>query len=112
MISVSVPKKIISPQRMSTVDISGINKEELLQALWTRSKPATYFSHSGSTPPTFNFSVAKQELSNDGYADYICGRAIKTNIYLEETVDPYMYDRDAGTGAFQEVVNQIREKNN
>ena len=95
---------------MPTVDISGIDKEILLEALWTRSTPAAFFSLNGSTPPPFSFSAAKSELSNDGYADYICGRAIKTNIYQEDTIDSYMYDRDAGTGAFQEVVNQLRQR--
>ena len=93
---------------MSTVDISGIDKHQLLQALWTRSKPATFFGQSGRVPPDFNLTVAKSQLSNDGYADYICGRAIKTNIYQEDIVDPYLYDRDAGEGAFQEVVDSLR----
>ena len=93
---------------MPTIDISGINREELLCALWERASPASYFQATGSEPPTFSFAVAKQQLRHDGYADYVCGRAIKTNIFSGDQVDPLLYDRDAGAGAFQEVVDSLR----
>ena len=92
---------------MSFIDITNIDRDRLLEALWNRSKPAAFFGSSNITPPEFNLSGAKSEISHDGYADYVCGRPIKTNIYTQTRIDPYFFDRDAGHGAFQEVVNSL-----
>ena len=40
------------------------------------------------------------------HIDYFCGRAIKTDL-SKDSVDPYLYDRDAGQGTFQKVVDSI-----
>jgi len=92
---------------MTTVDITGLNKDVLLRALWTRSQPASFFKINGVIPPPFDLNQAKCQLQN-GYADYVCGRVIKADIYNKDTVDPYSYDRDNGTCAFAEVVANLR----
>ncbi|AKI80656.1 hypothetical protein QJ850_gp043 [Acanthamoeba polyphaga mimivirus] len=59
--------------------------------------------------PSFDITEAKKELRN-GYADYICGRVIKADIYSDDTVDPRMYDRDNGQGAFKRVVDSLQSE--
>ncbi len=92
---------------MTTVDITGLDKDVLLRALWTRSQPASFFELSGVSPPPFNLNKAKCQLQN-GYADYVCGRVINADIYNKDTVNPSNYDRDNGIGAFAEVVTNLR----
>ena len=94
----------------SGVVITDIDRDQLLAALWERAKPALYFERSGIDPPGFSLEGARKELRLDGYADYVCGRAIKTDVYTNDIVNPWLYDRDAGDGAFQEVVNALRDK--
>ena len=89
------------------IDISIINRDELLEALWLHSKPAAFFAGHSMNPPEFNLEKAKASLDYSSYADYICGRAIKSNIYESNTVDPWGYDRHNGQGAFQTVVNSL-----
>ena len=88
---------------MSTINIEGIDRDKLLEALWKRAPAACYFE---GISPSFSIEQAKLQLI-DGYADYICGRPIKTNIYNYDEIDPSLYDRDAGDGAFMEVLNSM-----
>jgi len=90
------------------VDISGIDKDTLLEALWENSEPATLFRMPGMKSPLFDLNEAKASL-DDGYADYICGRVIKTDIYSTYVVDPRMYDTYLGEGAFTRVVQSLRK---
>ena len=92
---------------MIRVNIQGIGRDQLLEARWNRSQPAAFFSNNNVETPSFDLEKAKGQLSSDGYVDYICGRIIKTNIYMGDEVDPYLYDRDIGVGAFQEVVDSL-----
>lgn len=93
-----------------SINIAGLDRDILLQALWENSAPASFFMFSIMAPPAFDIVRAKQELHRNGYADYICGRVIKADIYSSDTVDPKMYDRDIGQGAFQKVVDKLRAK--
>ena len=66
---------------MPTINIKDIDRVKLLEELWKRAPDAAFF---GSDPgPSFSVDVAKKELRQDGYADYICGRPIKTNIFTK-----------------------------
>lgn len=91
-----------------SINISELNRDLLLQALWEKSLPASFFRAHKLPAPAFDLEMAKQQLHTDGYADYICGRVIKTNIYESDTIDPRLYDRDNGIGAFEQVVNSLR----
>lgn len=92
---------------MTVVDIKGLDKDTLLKALWTRLPPESFFIFNGIPPPSFNLVEAKSQL-HDGYADYVCGRIIKADIYNEDIVDSFSYDRDNGEGVFAEVVASLR----
>lgn len=90
---------------MSNVNIEGINKVQLLKALWLKSSPASFFSNGLISPPSFDDRTAEAAVLQ--YIDYFCGRCIKCDLTTNE-VDPYLYDRDFGTGAFARVVASLR----
>lgn len=91
-----------------TIDIRGINRDKLLYQLWLNQTTASFFSFSGNSPPLYDADTAKKSADRFGYVDYACGRAIKATIFGSDEVDPRMYDRDAGPGTFQRVVEQLR----
>jgi len=89
------------------VDISGIDKVELLHQLWDNMKPASFFKNIPGMVPEFDFESAKSAVSR-GYVDYFSGRCIKTDL-RGDTAHPNMYDRDAGVGAFAKIVAGLKE---
>ena len=58
--------------------------------------------------PAFDDANAPKAVLS--YIDYYAVRAIKDDLSLDE-VDTYMYDRDAGNGAFARVVLRLRGGN-
>ena len=54
---------------------------------------------------SFNHEAAKVAVTK--YIDYFGGKAIKMDLSGDE-VDPRLYDRDAGEGAFARVVATLR----
>jgi hypothetical protein len=54
---------------------------------------------------SFNHEAAKVAVTK--YIDYFGGKAIKMDLSGDE-VDPRIYDRDAGEGAFARVVATLR----
>ncbi len=90
-----------------TVDISGIDKVQLLRALWEKSLPASFFNSGLVPPPQFDETKARE--LDSWKIDYFCGRCIKSNL-SENSVDPRLYDRDIYSGAFAEVVAKLRGK--
>ena len=55
---------------------------DLLEALWKRSKPASFFQspHCPILPPPFDYSSAADEVNHPAGIDYFCGRVIKMNL--------------------------------
>ena len=89
------------------IDISGLDKVELLKKLWTNIKPASFFSfHPNVSVPSFNEDAAKSAVKN--YIDYFQGRAIKMDLSVDK-ISPGLYDRDAGIGTFQRVVDSMQK---
>jgi len=84
------------------IDITNINRDLLLQKLWE--------SSTNKYNMNFNFETAKREIKLSGYPDYICGRPIKTDIYNNDFIDPYLYDRENGDKKFEEVVQLIKSE--
>ena len=88
------------------ININGLDKVELLKKLWTNMKPASFFSyHPTVSVPGFDESSARCAVKK--YIDYFQGRAIKMDLSVD-SIDPYLYDRDAGTGTFQRVVDSMK----
>lgn len=84
----------------------GVERVELLRAMWKRSSPAPFFRNRGIEPPGFSEEAAKEALEpKDGHCfiDYFQGRMIKTDLCADE-LDPYLYDRDLGPCALLMVV--------
>lgn len=90
-----------------SVNISGLSKVDLLERLWTRMKPAAFFAFNPSAAPSFNKDGAEKAVK--GYIDYFCGRCIKSDL-SGDTVNTFLYNRDAGSGAFEKVVEGMREE--
>lgn len=88
-----------------SIDITGIDKVALLAVLWSGQRPAGFFNEQTWAMPGFNKEKATEAVKT--YIDYFCGRAIKTNLSQNE-VDPWLYDRDAGQGAFAEAVKSLK----
>lgn len=100
---------------MSVIDVSDLDLNELIIALWNGSKPAAYFQtfdaknarvkpHTGITDQ----EISRQLHLHDGTIEYIGGRAIKTNFDDLTQVDTFGYDRQAGKGAFEKVAKSLR----
>jgi hypothetical protein len=88
-----------------TVDIRGLDKMQLLKALWENSSPASFFAMTNRHPPPFDEKLAVTAVQE--YIDYFEGRMIKCDL-SKDFVDPWLYDRDLGNGAFQRVARKLR----
>jgi hypothetical protein len=92
------------------VDVTGIDRKELLQALWENAKPAGFFTMASVPSHIFDIQSAMKAIRFETFVDYACGRSIKAEIFTEENrIDPNWYDLDYGKGAFQKVVDTLRK---
>ena len=93
------------------VDISGLNKVDLLEALWNNAQSAIYYQRyefgiGNDRPPSF--SRDGEEISDvKKYIDYFDGRCIRTDI-SGDSANPSGYDKEWGQGAFRRVVDGTR----
>lgn len=88
------------------VNISGIQKIALLRALWEAQTVASFFAY--QPRPKFSESEAEQVVT-ESYIDYFCGRPIKMDL-SGDTLNPQLYDRDAGARKCASVVNKLKKK--
>jgi hypothetical protein len=90
----------------NTIDISKLNKAELLAALYNAShQQGMGFLQSRGT----SFLTAKEAeelLKQQHYFDYLYGRVMKIDLSSDK-LDPWLYDRDNGQGTAQLVVNTL-----
>lgn len=91
---------------MSTINIAGLDKAEVLMALYHRGQVQGLGTLEASSS-SMTLEKAKElvaEATADArhgeviYFDYVLGRVIKTEIGLDE-LSPRLYDRDNGQGA-------------
>jgi hypothetical protein len=90
------------------IDISGLDKSEVLAALYNRTHvQGLGVLHYDSKDMT---KEEAQELLNSGctYFDYLKGRVMKVDLSKNE-FDPYRYDRNNYQGAAQDAVNMLRK---
>jgi hypothetical protein len=93
---------------MAMVDITGLDKMLVLEALWKAQASASFFRFQGMAPPSFDIDKAREDFQSTGGAfDYCCGRAIKANLGTD-MVDPAEYDRSAGQGTMVRVIAALR----
>lgn len=99
----------------TTVDASGIDIYHLIASLWTDQKKAGFFDLAPQYAPPI---PTREEVENalktgipKNYIDYINGRAIKCYFANMSRLDPTLYDKQAGQGAFKAVVDSLRRSN-
>ena len=84
-----------------------ISRAEALIMLWNHTNPQGMgYMHSHQAP---SVDDAEEFLSNDTYVDYFRGKPIKTNFETYPNLCSGGYDRDAGNGMMQKVVNNTAE---
>lgn len=80
-----------------SIDISGVDKAEVLAALYNASKPQglgiLHFDPSKMHPKT-----AAGYLEKNTYFDYLMGRVMKIDL-SSDFLNPRLYDRDNGDNA-------------
>lgn len=97
---------------MGMVDIKGLDKAEVLHALWRHSH-AQGMSFLGLTPEGFTLEKAqelikeRQEKNARLYFDYVEGHVIKCDL-TEDSFDEFLYDRDCGAGAAEAAIDELR----
>jgi hypothetical protein len=89
-----------------TINIAGLNKAEVLAALYNASKPQGMgMLHYDPKPMTTDEASS---LVGQGYFDYLKGRVMKVSLSGDE-FDPWLYDRDNGTGAAARAISHISQ---
>lgn len=94
------------PSSYEMVDISGLDKAEVLKALYDAAKPlgmgALQFK-----PGDLSIEDARKAVEKDLYFDYYLGRPLKVNL-SGDVVSMALYDRDQGDGAGAEAIRKLR----
>ena len=92
---------------MSTVNIDGIDKVDLLIALHGASQPLGMgFIQEAACGGVLNRATAEDYLKQP-YVDYCEGRVVKCDLTGPE-MSTGLYDRDNGAGAAERVVEGLR----
>ena len=90
------------------VDIMGLDKAEVLVALWNNSCEVGLSFNPSGKPLTVR--EARRIINGRYYNfDYCKGRVIKCNISGDE-FDPWRYDRENGAGAAQMAIDELRKE--
>lgn len=96
-----------------TINIEGLDKAEVLAALYNASKQQGMgFTHKrGALPMTKEEAAqelaAAQQPNGAAYFDYLHGRVMKVRL-VGDQLDPWLYDRDNGQGAAERAINTLR----
>jgi len=95
---------------MSTISIEGLNKANVLAALYNASKPQG-LGFMQYDPKPMTREEAENWLSRENYFDYLKGRVMKINLKGDE-FDSWAYNRDNGANAAENVISVLRSKQN
>lgn len=97
------------------IDIKGLDRVEVLRALYMGTRPMgmgiLHDQPAGLTREEAKAHLARCERP-DGSArlDYVAGRPIKVTFRGDTIESPTQYDRDAGAGACQAVVDTLHSE--
>lgn len=92
------------------IDLTGLNKAEVLAALYNASRPQGMgFLQYDPTPMATE--EANQLLQGRTRFDYLKGRVMKIDLGGEE-LDPRLYNRDNGEGAAERVISALKSQDN
>jgi len=91
---------------VATINLEGLDKSEVLAALYNASKPqGAGFMHFDPSPMSVN--EARTLLEQDTDFDYLKGRVMKISL-SGDTLDPWLYNRDNGDGAAEQAIESLR----
>ena len=109
---VGKPKWPQSIGRMTMVSITGLNKADVLAALYNASRPQG-MGFMAFDPKPMDRERA-QNILDEGqtYFDYLKGRVMKVNLSKDDEFDPWGFDRDNGQGAAQTAITALRGSGN
>lgn len=95
---------------MTKVNVEGLERGEVLAALYNSSKPQG-LGIASFIPGDIRASEAEYMFLQGDYFDYLNGRVIKTKIKRgAESIDATLYDRDNGEGAAERAIAKYRQK--
>ena len=90
----------------NTIDLTGLDKGAVLAALYNASRPLGLgFLDYNPTPMTAKEGT--DLLQHQTYFDYLKGRVMKIDL-SDDTLNPWLYDRDNGQGAASHVIDTLR----
>lgn len=93
---------VTSHWRDQVIDISKMDKAEVLVALYNRARTQGMGILS-YTPDPMKITEARNLLAQGTYFDYVGGRVMKVDLSKDE-FDPRLYDRDNGEGAAEKAL--------
>ena len=97
----------MSEEFHNNINLNGINRDEFLGLLWANANNVY-----NKCNIIYDESIAKKEIGKNGYADYICGRPIKSQIYNSDLVNSFYYNRDNGENKMEEIIEFMKTKTN
>ena len=87
------------------MDILGLDKAEVLAALYNQAKAQGMgFLH--HVPEDMTIENARELLSRDTYFDYVQGRVMKIRLDRDE-LDTFLYNRDNGYNAAEAIIERL-----
>ena len=91
------------------MNIAGLNKAEVLIALYNRAKVQGMGFLSNNSNFVMNIEAAEKLLENKKYIDYLNGTVLKINLTGDE-LDTWLYNRDNGPNAAEDALKPLIEK--
>jgi hypothetical protein len=94
----------------SMIDISKFDKADVLRVLYNNSQPLgigmLQFTPEDMTKEEAQAFLDAREEGKKIYFDYLKGRVLKVDLTGDE-LDPWLYDRDNGSGAAERAISKI-----
>lgn len=89
-----------------SLDISNIDKVELLKLLWKNQKYQNWINSCGVKYKEPNWDKANKAIKS-GYIDFFEGKSIEADL-SKDFVNPSLYDKNAGKGQFYKCVMSLK----
>ncbi|RAL01314.1 uncharacterized protein BO80DRAFT_444758 [Aspergillus ibericus CBS 121593] len=95
-------------ESVEDVSIHGLDKHELVRALWMRSNPSRFYAMCGVPVPEFDDEAARADSKGLNFNfRFLQGRIMKCDL-SGDTASPWGYDRYTEKGVFARVVEDLR----
>lgn len=94
------------------IDISSLDKADVLAALYNNAKVqglGFLKAIPGDMPREQAVALVGERTPHALYFDYVHGRVLKVNL-AGDSFDPWLYDRDNGTGAAERAIASVRQE--